>query len=72
MTVHVQEIRIFRIEGLAIPDNITEGSEINITAKLYVSQVEQEWVDVTTTAGQPKQLPGKVTICTVVREWNAA
>lgn len=67
----VEEVHIAAIEGLEIPDGVSEGTELTITAKLYVSKIEQDWIDVTTFAGKPERLPGGVTVCTVAREWEA-
>lgn len=67
----IQEVRIIAVEGLEIPDGITEGSELEITATLHVSKVDQEWIDVTTIAGKPEQLPGAVVLGAVARTWVA-
>jgi len=68
----IQELRIIAVDGLDIPDDTSEGDTLSITAHLYISKVDQEWVDVTATAGEPKQLPGSVTVCTVATDFTAA
>lgn len=61
----IQELRIAALHGLQIPEGITEGDTITVTATLQVSKIDQEWIDVTTIAGKPEQLAGATTVCTV-------
>lgn len=71
MTVRVQEIRIAAMLGLEIPEGITEGSTLTITATLHVSKVDQDWIDVTSQAGKPEILPGGTTLGCVATQWSA-
>lgn len=66
----IQELRIIAIEGIDIPDDVTEGSTLTITATLQVSAIDQEWIDVTTVAGKPEQVAGSVTVATVATAIN--
>lgn len=67
----VQEIYIAAIEGLTVPEGLTKGSVIEVTCRLQVARVTQDWIDVTTIAGKPEQLPGAVTVGCVAIEWKA-
>ncbi len=64
----IQELRIASMYGIEIPDEVTEGTMLTITATVMVSKIDQDWIDVTTFAGKPEQLPGGVTLCTVASE----
>lgn len=68
-TIH--EIRIISLPGLTIPEGISAGKTLHVTCRLQVTGIHQDWIDATSVAGEPRQVPGSVTIECSAIEWQA-
>jgi hypothetical protein len=65
--VIAHELRIASMHGIEVPDNLDEGALIDIVARVLVSDIHTNQVDVTTLGAlEPEHLPGPTTVCAVV------
>ncbi len=66
--MHVTEIRVAALAGIAVPDNVTEGDTLMVIAHVVVSRVDTEQIDVTGFNADHEHLPGSTTIETVMSD----